>query len=224
MQRLAVSIAFLSAVPFAGCSTQECTYLNDCPSAQVCSADGRCIADERPEALAVRNGNGEVRGGDDALDDDGLGDVGVGNVSTPEEALMSGRIGPVDGFEGPAVMSYWNDVDFGMNVINVTSQSDEGFGLFILSLANGIEALPVGTTTIGTEGLDDGATYVQLCADTADGGVHFDGIADETVVTVTPNEDNGFDVDVTTTITEGFEGWSYDHAEPTVLRVEFTLD
>jgi hypothetical protein len=235
MQRLAVSIAFLAAVSavsaISACSNQECTYLNDCPSAQVCSPDGSCIADERP-VLAARNGNGEDAfdddGGNDGIDIDGIGND-IGEAGTPDDVTMSGRIGPVGGFEGRAELNMFEDAEFGLNVIDVTAESEQGYGLFILSLANGIDGLPVGTTTFGLEGIDGGATYVQLCSDSEDGSMHFDGIAEETVVTVTPTDDEGVEgvegveVDVTTTITEGFDGWSYDGAEPTVLHVSFTL-
>ncbi len=229
MQRLTASIAFLSlplaTLSVSACSTQECTYLNDCPSAQMCSPEGRCIADEDGAALLARNGGGEIGlgGGDDVGDVDPNDVIGIGDVGQPSDATMSGSIGPVGGFDGPAVVSVFADADFGLNIINVTSETGQGYGLFILSLANGIEALPVGTTTIGIEGLDGGATYVQVCSDSDDGMVHFDGIAEETVVTVTPNDDEGYDVDVTTTITEGFDGWSYEGAEPTVLHVSFTI-
>lgn len=221
MQRLAVSIAFLSVSSLAlmplACAPQECASLDGCSSGLMCSADGMCVTDTRDPALSARGGNGVgVRAGDLSPQDG----VDVGEVVAPNDAIWAGRIGPVGGFDGPATLSMWNDAAFGVTTINVTGESNEGYGLFILNLVND-GTLPVGAWNIDADAINEGGSYVQLCSDT-EGGQHFDGIPEQTVVDVTPN-DEGFLVDVKSTITNGFDGYNDGGGQPTVIRVSFQL-
>lgn len=228
MQRLTVLAGYLSffafgalafvfsLVMFSGCAVQECSYLADCGGGQVCSAEGMCVADTRP-AFEGSNSAGFARSGDV----DGDGDVTIGDVAAPGEALWNGRIGPVGGFDGPAMLSVVTDEAWDLTTINVMGDSDEGYGLFILNLAGGISDLPVGLSNFSLEDANNGGSYAQLCSDT-DSGLHFDGYPEETVINVEPTEE-GYVVDVKTTITNGFDGANAGGGAPTVLRVTFQL-
>jgi hypothetical protein len=224
-QRLIRSASFLSAALLGaaaqtGCATQECVFLNDCPNPQVCSAEGQCVDSER-RFLGGGMGGGAALGVDVDVDGDGDIDVSIGEVTTPgPEATLVGDIGPIGGFEGRAQVGAYADGDFGFTTVDVRAESDEGYGLFLLTLPDGLPSLPIGTTTYDEEAAMEGGTYVQLCSDSVDGDIHFDGYPELTVITVTENEDDNFDVDIDTTITEGFDGLG---AGPTTVRASFVL-
>lgn len=234
MSRRSLMAGSLSTVvvAFAGaaCSSQECAFISDCPASQMCSAAGTCIADERPAlaSSAGRNAGGEALGnpGDDFAGDVAVDPVDPGAID-PETATMTGTIGPVGGFAGPATVDVWDETasGWGATVTLTGITSDGGSGLFILYLANGLGDLEEGSTTMISDANMSGGDYVQLCSDDIDDGIHFDGIAEDTTITVTPDEvDGGHGVTVESTITEGFGEWSYADAQPTVIVAKFRIE
>ena len=147
----------------------------------------------------------------------GRGDV----VSDPniQNVRLSGDIGPVRQFNGPA-SAYLSD-DSQYTNLTVDGAGSNGTGFYMLYLDRSIRDLPVGETRMrGNNDMAD-ANYVQLCSD-SNAGEHFDGIAEEVVVTVTDRGD-ARDIEVEATITEGFEGANYNNPQETVVVSQFTL-
>ena len=134
-------------------------------------------------------------------------------------AQLSGDIGPVRQFNGPASASL-SDED-GYSNLTVDSRAGNGTGFMMLYLDKSIRDLPAGETHMqGSNSMED-TNYVQLCSDSNQGD-HFDGIAEDVVVVVTERGDVK-DIDIDATITDGFDGSSYGDAEPTVVSSHFTL-
>ncbi len=153
----------------------------------------------------------------------GFGEIGdrgdVVNDPNIHGARLTGDIGPVRAFDGPATASL-ADED-GYSLVTVDSRASNGTGFIMLSLDHSIRDLAAGETHLrGNNDMAD-PNYVQLCSDTSD-GQHFDGIAEDVVVVVTERGDVR-DIDIDATITDGFDGTSYDDARPTVVSSSFTL-
>ncbi|MDP2344653.1 MAG: hypothetical protein Q8O67_27135 [Deltaproteobacteria bacterium] len=142
-------------------------------------------------------------------------------VSDPniQNAQLSGDIGPVRQFDGPA-SAYLSD-EQGYSNLTVDSRGSNGSGFIMLYLDKSIRDLPAGETHMrGNNNMED-TNYVQLCSD-SDSGDHFDGIASDVIIVVTERGDVR-DIDVDATISEGFEGSNYDTGNPTVVTSHFTL-
>lgn len=144
-----------------------------------------------------------------------------GNL-TVQNATMRGDIGPIKRFDGPASGYGSDDAEFGSSNLTLDAQNDTGTGLVIINLDKSIHDLPAGETVLTGTNDQLGGSYVQLCSDAPDASIHFDGIAEEVKIVVV---DNGRtrNVDLEATITDGYDGSSYDGAAPTVVRTQFSI-
>ena len=133
------------------------------------------------------------------------------------DATLRGDIGPVRQFDGPAEsVEAYDDAAYGSSTITIYGNSTRGTGFMMVTLDRSLTSLPPGETRI--LGNDFGtSSYVQLCSDTSD--THFDGVAQEVIIEVTPRGTER-DITVQATISEDYEG---PMAAPTVVNSAFTL-
>jgi hypothetical protein len=211
----------LSTALSTGCFGPECTHLTDCGPGDVCTVDGTCEAHATNAAL-IAGGRGSAGSAPAPLPPgDGVTQPS-GDFVDLHHGTIDGDIGPVPRFAGEAYGSAYTDS--ARSVYSLTAQNDRGDGLVMLSLIGTLRDLPSGPTPIG---LADSSTsmehnYVQLCSNTSS-GQHFDGIAQDATVTVTPRDDGGTDVDIVATITHGFDA-TMDFGAPTVTRSHFAVE
>lgn len=145
---------------------------------------------------------------------------GGGNLAV-KNANIRGDIGPVRSFDGAA--DAYGSADSGYTQLTLNGNTRGGTGLVMLYLDTDLSTLPAGETRLrGSNEMVD-SNYVQLCSDTSDGSQHFDGIAEDVTIVVEPQGDGTRDVTVDATITEGFDGSSYNGAEPTLVTSKFNL-
>lgn len=147
-------------------------------------------------------------------------DGSLGSNVKLNNAFMTGDIGPVTGIKAPGQIDGYDDPQLGSTTVNVTSQSDKGSGLVILSLDKSLRDLPLGLTHMTGSNDLSSSSYVQLCSDTAGGdSVHFDGIAEAVDINVTQTQTGARNFDINAKISQGFDGPS----TPTTVNTKFTL-
>lgn len=145
-----------------------------------------------------------------------------GNINI-EQASVRGDIGPIRRFDDRQATGYgYDDTEFGSSNVTLNATSTEGSGLVMLYLDRSISDLPAGRTVLQGSNDDFSGNYVQLCSDSPDGGIHFDGIAEEVVIDITERGSTR-DVNIDATITEGFEGTGYANPETTVVTSSFRV-
>jgi hypothetical protein len=134
-----------------------------------------------------------------------------------QNATLRGDIGPVRDFDGPASsVDAYDDAAYGSSNVTVYGTSARGTGFMMFNLDRSLTTLPAGQTRLLGSDFES-SSYVQLCSDSSD--AHFDGIAEEVVIEVTPRG-NERDITVQATISESYDGAM---AEPTVVNTAFTL-
>jgi hypothetical protein len=147
-------------------------------------------------------------------------DGSLGSNVKLNNAFMKGDIGPVTGLNGPGQIDGYDDPQLGSTTVNVTSQTDKGSGLVILSLDKSLRNLPLGVTHMTGSNDLSSSSYVQLCSDTAGGdSVHFDGIAEDVAINVTQGDAGARNFDITAKISQSFDGPS----PATTVNTHFTL-
>lgn len=146
---------------------------------------------------------------------------GEGNVNV-QNATIRGDIGPIKQFDGPASGYGYDDSEFGSSNITLDTQNDRGTGLVMIYLDRSIHDLPEGETVLTGSNDNIGGNYVQLCSDSPDASIHFDGIAEEVKIVVNDNG-NVRNVNVEATITDGYDGSSYAGAAPTIVSSQFAI-
>lgn len=134
-----------------------------------------------------------------------------------QNATLRGDIGPIRDFDGPASsVDAYDDASYGSSNVTVYGTSARGTGFIILNLDRSLTTLPAGQTRLLGNDFET-SSYAQLCSDSSD--THFDGIAEEVIIDVTPRG-NERDITIQATISESYEGAM---AEPTVVNTAFTL-
>ena len=146
-----------------------------------------------------------------------IGDSGEMQNVNLRDATLRGDIGPVRQFDGPAQsVDAYDDAAYGSSNITIYGNSTRGTGFMMVTLDRSLTSLPPGETRILGNDFET-SSYVQLCSDNSD--VHFDGVAQEVVIEVTPRGPDR-DITIEATISEDYEG---PMAAPTVVNAAFTL-
>jgi len=163
---------------------------------------------------------GNDNGGDDGWEEECYG---CGSALTVRNPTIRGDIGPIRGFNSvEATADAYDDADFGTSQVTVQTTEERGWGLVIINLDRSLSTLPAGETRLTGNNNDFSGSYVQLCSDAPDGSVHFDGIAEDVKIVVTDTA-AGRDVAIDATISDGFDGSSYNSPEPTTVTTRFTV-
>lgn len=215
---LALASLLAATTALTGCFGPECTHLEDCPTGEVCTADGLCVGHASDYGTSARTPRAprasHERGRDDAP-------AGALPGAFPDDARpwILGDIGPVHGLDGLATVSGYSDgVSSSVSAMVWMESGDDG--LVIFNFGGTLAELPEGTTHVSVDDGEVPTTYVQLCSDSM-GGVHFDGFANDADVTVTVDDDDRRTVEIDATIVDGFAGADSDDG-PTRVHARFS--